>query len=511
MAETNPLYQAPSVQYNPLQMAMQVQQLKNAQLANQTGQFSLDSQKAVGDAYQAATDPTTGQTDFNKLHGILSNSGQAGASKMPEIATNSIGQQQGKQSLTQAQFDLYQKQSDAVNKITTGIASDPNATPDQVYSQVALAIKNGAITPQAAAQGLSDLPGSDAPKGAIQAWAARHAAQSAGFQEQLKQMAPNYVNTGNGATNQVTDFNPNTAPSYPKQITVDQKLTPGQVVQPVSVYQNGQQGNISAGQFAAQTGNGALVGGPTAPVNQGGAATGNGRYPQQPQQAGQPAPAQPAGFVPTGAPVGQNELAAGGAQRVNTLQQAAASAPNQMHSYDLALEAAHGAVTGQGAGKIIDPQQILQTMGLGGMATGERVKDTQILNSQLASAADQAAASLGLAGSDARLQAAKAGQPNGEMNAPALIQQIKYVKGLQQGVVDKSNAYQAYLGKNGNNTANIGQFDSQFNKTFNPDVSYVRSLSNPADQQAEIAKLKQTGKYDAWRKSYVDMKALGAF
>jgi hypothetical protein len=111
----------------------------------------------------------------------------------------------------------------------------------------------------------------------------------------------------------------------------------------------------------------------------------------------------------------------------------------------------------------------------------------------------------------ARLQAAKAGQPNGDMNGPALVQQIKYVKGLQQGVLDKSSAYQAYLSQNGGNTANIGQFETQFNKAFNPDVSYVRSLSNPADQQAEIAKLKQTGKYQDWRNSYVEMKKLGAF
>lgn len=488
---------------------MQAQQFQNAKLANQQGQFGLDAQKGLSSAYAAATDPTTGQVDFNKLQAAVA-ADPAAASRMPDILTSSLQQKQGSQTLQSGNLDLIAKQRAQVNSVLTQIATNPKASRQDVINGALSLVGDSHVPANIAQQVLSTMPPEGSPPDAYQKWAGTLAAQSAGPAAQQAQLTPNAaaINTG-PATVGV-----NTNPYAPggmgaPQFSIQNGLAPAQAASPVPVLgPNGQPGSMPAGQYGVQTG--AITPAQAGMPGQGSAAQGGGlgtgRYPALAQQ-----PGAPAGFMPTQVPPGQAELAAGGAQRVGALQQAAGSAKNQMHSYDLALDAAQKAVTGPGGAKIVNPQAILETLGFGTQGTGDRVKDTQILNSQLASAADQAAASLGLSGSDARLAAAKAGQPSGELNAPALVQQIKYVKGLQQGVLDKQSAVQNYLAQNGNNTANLGQFESQFNKAFNPDVSYIRSLSTPADQAAEIAKLKQQGKYADWRKSYVDMKALGAF
>lgn len=511
-------YQAPAVAFNPLQTATQLQNLKNSQLSNRIAQQGYDATQAQQQAYQGATDEN-GNVDQNKLIGSMGRG--AGAQNTGAVQSNVAGLNTSKQALTQAQFDLYQKHADAVNKISTTIASNPDASVADVYSLVGQAVKNGNISPQAASQGLVDLPPANAPAGALQQWAARHAAQSAGFKEQLDNMSAQYINTSNGANTQQTNINPNNALN-PNQITVGQGLTPGQANTPVTVMgANNQQGVIPASQFQSMTGNRQPTGnvapmqggGPTAPISnlppqgqqgmpqgQGAPQGGNGRYPGAPQQ-----PGSPPGFVATTPPPGSADVATGGAQRYNTIQQAAGAARTQMHSYDIALDAVDKAVVGKGS-SVIDIAKVMNTFGL--PVTGDKVKDTQVLQSQLASAADQAAASLGLAGSDARLQAAKAGQPNGEMNKPALIQQIRYVKGLQQGVLDKSQAVTNYLAQNNNNTSGLPQFEAQFNKSFDPDVSYIRSISDPAAKKEAIEKLPNHAQYV---KSVGAMKAMGAF
>jgi hypothetical protein len=85
------------------------------------------------------------------------------------------------------------------------------------------------------------------------------------------------------------------------------------------------------------------------------------------------------------------------------------------------------------------------------------------------------------------------------------------VKGLQQAVLDRSNATTNFLAQNGNNTSQLPQFETKWNQAFNPDVSYVRSLGDPADQQAAMQQMKADGKLQQWTKDYQAMKALGAF
>jgi hypothetical protein len=227
-----------------------------------------------------------------------------------------------------------------------------------------------------------------------------------------------------------------------------------------------------------------------------------------------PAPAAPAGgpahFVATGTPMGASGVADDAGKRYGALQQAAQQAKPLMQTYDLAAQALKSTIAGKGANAALNVPALLNTFGI--QAGTDAVKNNQLLANYLNSAADQAAASLGLSGSDSRLAAAKAGQPDpNNMNGPALLESINHVKGLQQAVLDRQQATTNFLAQNGNSTAALPQFEAKWNQSFNPDVSYIRSLGSPEDQQAAMQKLKASGHLQQWTKDYQAMKALGAF
>ncbi len=87
---------------NPLALAGQAQQFQQNQLAVQSSQQQLAARQAVGAAYQQATDPTTGATDYGKLQGLIASDPNA-AWIAPQV-TQQIQEQQKRG------FDLQQQQ-----------------------------------------------------------------------------------------------------------------------------------------------------------------------------------------------------------------------------------------------------------------------------------------------------------------------------------------------------------------------------------------------------------------
>ena len=83
------------------------------------------------------------------------------------------------------------------------------------------------------------------------------------------------------------------------------------------------------------------------------------------------------------------------------------------------------------------------------------------------------------------------------------------MKALQNGVIAKNNATQAYLQAHGGNTATLPAFETQWSNAFNPDVMELRGMS-PQEQQSYIGKL-TPAKKQALMKSYSAMSAIGAF
>jgi hypothetical protein len=476
---------------NPLQNALSIAQFRMANAQGGALQQQIAANQATSAAYQQATDPTTGVVDNNKLVGILSQN-PAAAYNLPQVIQGINTQKQQQIAIDSSQLENAKNHINWAYQAASAVASNPNATTDDVMGAIGQAIKNGQITPQIASQAIADMPGPGSPKGALQSWAARHAAQAAGAAQQLQMQMPQYAAVNTGPATVAVNQNPYAANGGVGTVgyTVQNGLSPSDAASPVTVNQNGQPVMITKGQFAGAQGGA-------------GASPGQGAAPTVPGQL-------PGGGFSAAPPLGADKIAGDAATRYGNLQQAAGQAKGLMQTYDLAAQAVQSTLAGKGANAALNVPALLNTFGI--QAGSDAVKNNQLLTNYLNSAADQAASSLGLSGSDSRLAAAKAGQPDAEhMNAPALLESIQHVKGLQQAVLDRQQATTNFLAQNGNNTSALPQFETKWNQSFNPDVSYVRSLGDPAAQQAALQKLKAEGKLGQWTKDYQAMKALGAF
>ncbi|MFF6564649.1 hypothetical protein ACET4V_05735 [Pseudomonas aeruginosa] len=103
---------------NPLAMLSAAMQLRGANLNQSALSQQIQANQAASAAYQQATDPTTGQIDYNKLTALLANS--PAAYNLPQIQAQ-IAQQKNAQLESQSkQFELARKQ---VNWLKGGLGS----------------------------------------------------------------------------------------------------------------------------------------------------------------------------------------------------------------------------------------------------------------------------------------------------------------------------------------------------------------------------------------------------
>jgi hypothetical protein len=388
-------------------------------------------------------------------------------------------QKQQQQTLQTGQLDQSIKAQSGLRQGLGSLLTKPDLSAQDVQGFATTQLQAGAITPQVYQAEMQSMP--QDPQG-LRGWVQQHYMSALSGETQLHAMLPQYAQVNTGPATVAVNQNPLAAGGGVGTVgyTVQNGLSPSDAATPVTVNQNGQPTMIPKAQFAA-----------------GG-------------QPGQTPGALPGGGFSAAPPIGADKVASDAAARYSSLQSAAAQAKPLMQTYDLAAQNIQGTLTGKGANSALNVPAILNTFGI--QAGSDAVKNNQLLVQYLNSAADQAAASLGLSGSDSRLAAAKAGQPDPHnMNAPALLESIQHVKGLQQAVLDRQQATTNFLAQNGNNTSALPQFETKWNQSFNPDVSYVRSLGDPAAQQAAMQKLKTEGKLQQWTKDYTAMKALGAF
>lgn len=473
---------------NPLQTALGIAQFRMANAQGGALQQQIAANRATSAAYQQATDPNTGVVDNNKLVGILSQSPDA-AYNLPQVIQGINAQKQQQQTLNANNFDLAVKQNGFLNQRLGSIdPSSPDFQAD-VMRTASDFVHNFQGDPQKVMGQLADLPPIGSTPQQNSMWLQRHLTAIGAVGEQLKSLQPQFASVNTGPATVAVNQNPLALGGVGTVgYTVQNGLSPSDAASPVTVNANGQPTMITKAQFAGA---------------QGGAPSGQGTAPAVPGQL-------PGGGFSAAPPMGAQGIGDAAGQRYSTLQSAAIQAKPLMQTYDLAAQAIQSTLAGKGASAALNVPALLNTFGI--QAGSDAVKNNQLLVNYLNSAADQAASSLGLSGSDSRLAAAKAGQPDpANMNAPALLESIQHVKGLQQAVLDRANATTNFLAQNGNNTSALPQFENKWNQSFNPDVSYVRSLGDPAAQQAAMQKLKAEGKLGQWTKDYTAMKALGAF
>lgn len=459
---------------NPLQQALSIAQFRALNASGLAQQQQLAANRATSAAYQQATDPTTGQVDNNKLVGILSQNPDA-AYNLPQVIQGIGAQKQQQQTLQTGQLDQSIKAQSGLRQGLGSLLTKPDLSPQDVQGFATTQLQAGAITPQVYQAEMQSMP--QDPQ-ALRGWVQQHYMSALSGETQLHAMLPQYAQVNTGPATVAVNQNPLAAGGGVGTVgyTVQNGLSRSEALAPgVTINQGGQPVTYTKGQMDSG---------------------------QVPQQQG--------GGYQTAPPMGAQGIADAAGQRYSSLQQAASQAKPLMQTYDMAAQALQGTIAGKGAAAALNVPALLNTFGI--QAGSDSVKNNQLLVNYLNSAADQAASSLGLSGSDSRLAAAKAGQPDpAHMNAPALLESIQHVKGLQQAVLDRQQATTNFLAQNGNNTSALPQFETKWNQSFNPDVSYVRSLGDPAAQQAAMQKLKADGKLQQWTKDYQAMKALGAF
>lgn len=492
---------------NPLQTALQVAQYRTANAQSQGLQQQLDANRATSAAYQQATDPTTGQVDNNKLMALISQDPRA-AYNMSAIAQGINTQRQQQATLDTTKLDQAQKAQTALRSGMGSLLAKPDLSPTDIQGFVGTMVKSGSIPQQVADAELQSMPQDPAQ---LRPWLAQHFNSALSGEQQLANMKPSFAPVNTGPATVAVNQNPNAigANGQPMGVgsvgyTVQNGLSPSDALSPgITINQGGQPTTYLKGQLPG-----------------GGAPSPTGAPPAQPGAQSQTTPTPmgvpqlSTGGYATAPPMGAQGIADAAGTRYSALQQAAGQAKPLMQTYDLANQAVQGAIAqGKGSASIASAGGVAQTIlgALGVKPTGDSVKDYQLATNYLNSAADQAASSLGLSGSDSRLAAAKAGQPDpNNMNLPALQESIAHAKGLQQALLDRQQATTNFLAQNGNNTSTLPQFEAKWNQSFNPDVSFVRSLA-PDAQQAALQKLKADGKLQQWTKDYSAMKGLGAF
>lgn len=471
-------------QVNALQSFGQFANLGRNLLEQRALGQQIQSNVAASNALRSAIDPTTGQIDYNKFTTDLANSGVG--YNLPQIQSQILQQQLTKQQLTNQQWDLLNKQNDAIRQTVGGLLARPSFGPQDVIKSVASLVSNGMLSPQAAANALSTMP-TDPTQ--IRSWVMSHAAAADRGAQLLTAVKPTIEQVNSGGFTTLVPMAPLTGQPVGTPTVIRNTMTPGEASQTVQVFDpaTGTTRLISRAQFAA--GNAAGGGTPVSGAS--------------PTTSASSAP----GFQASPA-LGQEDIAKAAAKRYNDLSQASQQAPIAINGYDRALDVLQNTTSGPGASTGMLITGALNSFGL--PVAKNTTENFQTLKKYLANAASQAASASGYSGSDARFDAFQAGQPNPEhMNPEALGDAIRYVRALQQGVVAKFGAEQSYLNAHGGNTSALPQFEEKWSKAFDPDVMELRSLS-PSQQVSYIGALSDA-KRAKLTSAYKQMHELGAF
>lgn len=456
-------------------------QTGNLMNQNRLFQQEFKARQAMGPIYQQAIDPVTGKLDTNKLMSAAAQNPDA-AFKAGEIAQQAL-ERQGAQTTIQGQeLEQALKRQGQVRQTLSALLADPNANPQAAIAASGQLVANGVLSPEQAAQSLASMP-QDPQK--FQGWLQQNLLQSMDGEQKLQAMygQTQLVNTGNQMVPMAMSPMAGTRQIGP---AINMQMTPGDAASPVEVIgPAGQPGIIPKGDFAG----------------------GGGRYPGAAGESGVEGGAP--GFMPTALPAGAPKVAEAAAERYNKAVEAATVVPNVVNGYDRALEALDETLSGPGASKAMGIAAVMNTFNI--PAGKDATENFQSLRKYLNNASAQAAADAGYSGSDARYEGFGKGQPDVEtMNPAALGEAIKYVRAQELGKAARASAMTQFLERSGSDYSALPKWETQWNKAYNPDVMYMRSLDTPEEQARFFSTLPER-RANAAKASYPKMIELGAF
>lgn len=427
---------------------------------------------AASEAYKQATDPATGQIDYNRLTALLSQG--AAAYNLPQIQAQINEARNSAQQYDTSKLEMAKKRTDLLSGGFGGLLASGNVTPQAVMQIASQGIRQGLFTPEDAVSFTSDMPTDPAQ---LTNWAKQKYVGFSTDASKLQSLMPQTQVLNNGATQQIMAIDPLTG--QPKVTgAINNTMAPGEAATPTQIFDpsTGTMRMITKGQFAgmAPAGQGTQSG--YYPDTSGGS-LGTGRL--QPITQGPPGiQAAPA----LGAQVGAEVTAQGNSSDALNLRRQAEAAPQSIYQFQNMRAALADINTGPGtdwrntaaafatglspeiAAKIgIDPQKI---------ASQEEFK-------KYATQATQATLSGLGEGTDAKLASAYAANPGVSLSKLGNQQLIDVLIAGQQAIQAKNQAWQ----NSGRPPEDYGKFSTQWVKDVDPRVFAAQNMDNAQVQK----------------------------
>ena len=476
---------------NILQLAQTAQGFQANQLALQQQRAKI----AVGQAYQAATDPTTGNVDLGKFKAIVAGdpNASAGALAAGDTATAQASTQASTANTQQA--TLAAKAGIYGHVLQSLITKGDKVQPSDVAAAGQDMINSGMFTPDEINKELANAPNQAGP--ALQDYVARHQALAGQVLAQIGVTSPTAIKVSNGKTDYYTAVKPGfeggglTGPGTP----VTQGITPSQAAgQESGIDQStGQPYATTTGQRLAAEGQGGLVNPPppgTTPLPPGAenypwnkTATAPSAAPTQPPSAPGTVTTGPAPGV-TGAMATQ---AQGGAEAAQALVNSAGDRPNRMAAINNMLQDLTTFKSGPGMDTLRRGFSVLNNYTGLGLDEGG-IEGAQNFNKVAQQVANSQTAALG-AGTNEKLAANMHANPNSSLQTGTNVQILHTFQGNEDAINAKANAWQQAQ-KQGVPPAAYNQWSQQFNQSFDPRAFQMLRMSPEERQnlQSEMAK-----------------------
>lgn len=446
---------------NPLETLSGVAGLQNTLNQNKLFQQQFQTNQAVSNIYKQAIKPD-GTIDQEKLTGLLASDPNASYG-LPQAYQGSQEAQQRNIQINSSQLQNARQHLDAVTGyLAPLIAPGANPTSSDVIQALSHATAVGMASPQEAAQVFSTLPRTPDGKideSGVKAWAQQQQLNVMTAQERMNAISPTptVINTGQ---QQVPVRLPQIGAPSVAGPGIQNQLPPST---PVFNSQTNQQGYL----------------GPT----------GGGGAP--PQAGGAPGAAPGGGMILSGPPLGAGAAAdvdatAGASQGV-ALQRRSDQIP-QNKAILGNLEGALGQFT-SGPGqdwKKVAASFVNTNSPFGNVFDPKKIASQEEFNKQATQLAQSQFQALGGTGANMQLESTTLTSPNSELSKLGNKGIIALLKGNEDAINVKNQAWQQFKSEPGNGPQSYGKFSTEFNKSYDPRVFQSQYLT-PEDNKKMIS------------------------
>lgn len=458
-------------QTNPLAMANEVTRLQAGQLANQNTARTMAANSAVSDAIQQATGED-GTIDYKKLHSLVSQN-PAAAYNLTEATNANLAGEGSQISNATAQMAQVHDRLGIMGESLYGLAQKQNLTKADINEAIGNLVKQKILPMDMAMSGVGDVNQLPDNPDALRAYVVDHANRVASAQQQLEMNTQEFQQFTLPGGGMLLRSKKMTAPGGQGiQATFAPQLSAESLSQPVSIVgPDNRPTSLPLGEFLHRVGYG-----------QGGQPTDNGDYSLPGVDTSSGAGAHQ---LTTGPSSQQQAAWTAATGRQQARETAALDVPNRIASLAQAgQQLSQLKDTDWAAGpKSRELANVFATLNTAGIHVDRNsVNSRAQLVKYLENAINVSATDAGFNGSDARLDAWKAGQPDPDKMPPqALKAAMAYVRSQAVGQALMSKYVHAQAA--GDQTK-VAQAEQDWANHYDANALYLATL--PAGQRQKV-------------------------